>query len=91
MAFDNGHTLNVTRRLPPPDAAKKGTPVLDVTLDNNTLSPKTFSLSRPVSSYDEFQYPLGVIDEWVPTLDRIGPKMWRDLATDEKAYFRSGS
>ena len=85
IEFHNGCHLKVTRTAPPAGAAKKLHPVVSVALYKNGLPSGTFVL--PEISPDEFPYPLASIDEWVPALDRIAPKRWRNLETGETLSF----
>lgn len=79
--FDNGQRLTVTRTQPTESSSRKTKSILTVTLHKSARARKAFVLPR-VSS-DDISYPLGLIDEWVPALDRMAPKLWRNRETDE--------
>ena len=79
--FDDGHRLRVTRTLAASDSVNKPKSTLTLRLYKGRQLEETFVL-RSISS-DEFPYPLSSIDEWIPTLDRIAPRLWQSLETGE--------
>ena len=82
VRFDNGWNLKVARRLPPKGAAKKSGPELEVTLDTGANPEKSFTV--PEFSLEKISFRIGMIEEWIPALDRVGPQSWTNLETGDR-------
>ena len=83
--FDNGQRLRVTRNTDDAASGQKPTPTVTLRLYRGTNLKHKFTL--PSISHDEFPYPMSAIEEWIPTLDQIGPRMWPDVETGERISF----
>ena len=81
VRFDDGSNLSVTRTVPPETTAKKSAPVINVAFHNDDVAE---IFTPPEFSPEEFNFPLRMIDEWIPVLDRVEQNLWRDLETSER-------
>ena len=79
--FDGGYRLRVTRASVASDALKSDKPTLTLRLYKGRRLEEEFTLPR--FSTDDFPYSLGLIDEWIPALDRVAPRLWHDVETGE--------
>ena len=81
VRFADGSHLRVIRTVPLEFTPRKSSPQISLAF-NKDGKEKTFTM--PEFSSEESDFPLGVIDDVIPVLDRIGPRVWRDLETSEQ-------
>ena len=84
VRFGNDWILEVVRKASERETNKKVNS-LSLSLHRGGSIAGTFVL--PEVSADDFPYPLGLIEEWVPELDRVGPKLWSNIETGEVLGF----
>ena len=77
---DESH-LTVTRTVPLESTPKKSSPQISLAF-NKDGNEETFSM--PEFSPEEIEFPLGMIDDLIPVLDRISPRSWLNLETGEQ-------
>ena len=80
VKFDNGSILAAKRVV----SAGKSTSEMSVSLRKNG-SEDPFVLQE--ISPDEFPFHLGIIEEWVPGLEQVGPNLWVHLESNETLGF----
>lgn len=83
VRFDNGWIL-AAERVVSSAGNRKLTSEMSVSLRKNG-SEGPFVLQE--ISPDEFPFPLGIIEEWVPGLERVGPNLWVRLESNETLSF----
>ena len=83
VRFDNGWIL-AAERVVSSAGNRKSTSEMSVSLRKNG-SEGPFVLQE--ISPDEFPFPLGIIEEWVPGLERVGPNLWVRLESNETLSF----
>ena len=83
VRFDNGWIL-AAERVVSAAGNRKSTSEMSVSLRRNG-SEEPFVLQE--ISPDEFPFHLGIIEEWVPGLERVGPNLWVHLESNETLSF----
>lgn len=83
VKFDNGWVLTAQRTV---SAAGNRTSNSEMTVSlKRNGSEEPFALQEV--SPDEVPYPLGIIEEWVPGLDRVAPNLWVHRESGETLGF----
>ena len=80
--FDDGYELRVAKTVVATDSAENLPSTLALTLYRGERLEQDFTLPR--ISADEFPYPISIIEEWIPTLDRVEPRLWQHIETGER-------
>ena len=81
LRFDDGSTLTVTRTDSADPTDPESLPEMQVTFTRDGVESACTSLDF---SYDDRRFPLGMIEEWIPTLDRVGARAWADVQTGQR-------
>ena len=89
VKFDNGWVLKAERATPTANGGKKANAEMSVALSKTSSTKGAFEepFALPEISPDEFPYHLGMIDEWIPELSKVGPSVWEHRETGEVFNF----
>lgn len=80
VSFDDGSAIHVQRRLPPsPEERVVGQ--LNIALTSKGSKTESFELIIP--RHQEIHFPLEIISDAIPELERIGPQTWLHVPTQE--------
>ena len=87
LQFDDGSSLSITKVLNPKEETKEirnSNWGLLLKYSKNGKRNVEHEFSVPNISRSRVDFPLGIISDVIPELDRIGPQMWLSLVTNEQ-------
>lgn len=81
VSFDDGSTLRVRTRLSPPQEEKIAGQ-FNMELIRSDGETRAFDLTLP--KHDEVHFPIEIVSDTVPELQRVGPQHWIHVPTQEQ-------
>jgi predicted ATP-binding protein involved in virulence len=81
--FDDKSCIKVKKQQKEDSGDKNGNELI-LELQKNHVKQKPFTVKHRTLSRQEVNFPLGIIDEEISELDRIGPDSWVCIPTQEK-------
>lgn len=83
VAFDDGSLLKVLKTTgQKQDEVSSTSPRITVAYNKGGVDEESFVLKR-FDKGVELGFPIGAIDDFIPELDRIAPRLWRYIPTNE--------